>query len=115
MFTTAYQSGADWNESKFSNERFDKLLLEAKGELFNIIHMIAGSPDRRIAGSPVEPNDVPVPIRHLRSAQTTMELSDKVPYVFAHSRQRVWDVLDMLAIVHGLEDRAALANAPRIY
>ena len=77
------------------------------GETFNIIHMIAGSP--------VEPNDIPVPVRHLRSAQTMMELSDKVPYVFAHSRQRVRDVLEMLAIVHGLEGREALADAPRIH
>jgi len=35
MFTTAYKSGADWNESRFSHERFDKLLTEAKGELDN--------------------------------------------------------------------------------
>ena len=33
MFTIAYKSGADWNESFFSNERFDMLLAEAKGEL----------------------------------------------------------------------------------
>ncbi len=35
MFTVAYKSGADWNESKFSHERFDSLLAEAKGELDN--------------------------------------------------------------------------------
>ena len=35
MFTVAYKSGADWNESKFSHERFDQLLAEAKGELDN--------------------------------------------------------------------------------
>lgn len=33
MFTIAYQSGGDWNESRFSHERFDALLVEAKGEL----------------------------------------------------------------------------------
>ncbi|MEQ8654868.1 MAG: ABC transporter substrate-binding protein [Kiloniellales bacterium] len=36
MFSTAYKSGADWNESRFSNERFDKLLAEAKSELDNV-------------------------------------------------------------------------------
>ena len=35
MFTVCYKSGADWNESRFSHEGFDKLLAEAKGELDN--------------------------------------------------------------------------------
>lgn len=33
MFTTAYQSGASWNESFWSNETFDKLLTAARSEL----------------------------------------------------------------------------------
>ncbi|MGE0007902.1 MAG: ABC transporter substrate-binding protein [Parvibaculaceae bacterium] len=33
MFTTAYATGAEWNESHFSNERFDKLLVQARPEL----------------------------------------------------------------------------------
>lgn len=33
MFSQAYQSGVDWNDGKWSNERFDKLLLEARSEL----------------------------------------------------------------------------------
>ncbi|MEL6934106.1 MAG: ABC transporter substrate-binding protein [Pseudomonadota bacterium] len=33
MFTTAYKSGAPWNESFWSNERFDELLLKARAEL----------------------------------------------------------------------------------
>jgi peptide/nickel transport system substrate-binding protein len=32
MFTQAYQSGANWNDTNFDNERFDSLLLEARGE-----------------------------------------------------------------------------------
>ncbi|MGF1553688.1 MAG: ABC transporter substrate-binding protein [Paracoccaceae bacterium] len=32
MFTQAYQSGANWNDTNFDNERFDKLLVEARGE-----------------------------------------------------------------------------------
>ena len=35
MFSTAYQSGASWNDSFWSNERFDKLLVEARAELDN--------------------------------------------------------------------------------
>ncbi|GAB5468356.1 MAG: ABC transporter substrate-binding protein [Rhodospirillales bacterium] len=36
MFSTAYKSGADWNESRFSDARFDKLLAEAKSELDDV-------------------------------------------------------------------------------
>ncbi len=33
MYSTAYMSDAPWNDSRFKNEAFDKLILEAKGEL----------------------------------------------------------------------------------
>ncbi|MER9095924.1 ABC transporter substrate-binding protein [Mesorhizobium sp. M0700] len=32
MFSTAYYSKADWNDSRFFDERFDQLLLQARGE-----------------------------------------------------------------------------------
>ncbi len=33
MFSTAYLSSADWNDTRFFNERFDQLLIAARGEL----------------------------------------------------------------------------------
>ncbi|MDW4499831.1 ABC transporter substrate-binding protein [Sulfitobacter sp. D35] len=33
MYTTAYLSTADWNDTRFNNPEFDKLLVEARGEL----------------------------------------------------------------------------------
>ena len=33
MFTTAYLSTADWNDTRFNNEQFDQLLLAARAEL----------------------------------------------------------------------------------
>jgi peptide/nickel transport system substrate-binding protein len=33
MYSTAYLSTADWNDTRFFNPRFDALLLEARGEL----------------------------------------------------------------------------------
>ncbi|WP_210526560.1 ABC transporter substrate-binding protein [Rubellimicrobium arenae] len=33
MYSTAYQSSADWNDTAFKNERFDQLMQEARGEL----------------------------------------------------------------------------------
>jgi len=35
MYTLAYKSDAAWNESRWQNERFNELLLQAKGELDN--------------------------------------------------------------------------------
>jgi peptide/nickel transport system substrate-binding protein len=32
MFSEVYQSGVPWNESDWSNERFDALLLQARAE-----------------------------------------------------------------------------------
>jgi peptide/nickel transport system substrate-binding protein len=33
MYSTAYLSTADWNDTRFKNPAFDALLIEAKGEL----------------------------------------------------------------------------------
>ena len=33
MYSTAYYSKADWNDTRFFNEDFDKMLLQARGEL----------------------------------------------------------------------------------
>ena len=33
MFSTAYTSSADWNDTRFFNEQFDQLLVAARGEL----------------------------------------------------------------------------------
>ncbi|MEY8838960.1 peptide ABC transporter substrate-binding protein, partial [Cribrihabitans sp. XS_ASV171] len=33
MYTTAYLSTADWNDTRWKREEFDNMLLEARGEL----------------------------------------------------------------------------------
>ncbi len=33
MFSSAYATGADWNDTNWDNERFNELLIEARGEL----------------------------------------------------------------------------------
>jgi trimethylamine---corrinoid protein Co-methyltransferase len=59
-------------------------------------------------GWPVEPLDIEVRFRHLEAARAMLSLTDKVPYVFCQSRQRIEDVLAMCAIARGetLEDFA---------
>ncbi len=59
---------------------------------FNIIHLI---------GSPVEAVEIPVPVRHLDMALANLLHTDKVPYVFCQSRERIRDVLTMYATARG--------------
>jgi peptide/nickel transport system substrate-binding protein len=33
MYSTAYITGADWNDTRFFNEKFDKIILDARAEL----------------------------------------------------------------------------------
>jgi len=61
-------------------------------QFFNIVQM---------NGWPVEPLDVEVRFRHLAAARAMLTLTDKVPYVFCQSRERIADVLTMCAIARG--------------
>ena len=63
----------------------------------------------------VEPNDIPVNIRHLKSNQATLTLSDKSPFVFARGGQRVRDNFDMIKLRYGLESDDELAEQPRCW
>ncbi len=62
-------------------------------------------------GHPVEPIDVPTRLRHLQATEAKIELTDKVFGLYSLGRQRVIDVLDMVAISHGRE-REQLVDAP---
>ncbi len=52
-------------------------------------------------GWPVEPLDCEVRVRHLDAALSMLTLTDKVPYVFCQSRQRIADVLMLCAMARG--------------
>lgn len=65
-------------------------------------------------GWPVEPLDVEVRFRHLEAARTMLTLTDKVPYVFCQSRQRIEDVLTMCAIARG-ETLQQFAQRPGVF
>ena len=76
------------------------------GQYFNVIHMISGAP--------VEAMDVPLETRHLYGTLKTLELSDKVPFVFCQGRQRIHDALDMIAMAKGM-DRSGLMKEPSTF
>ena len=37
LFSQIYSAGAEWNETHWNNERFNKLLVEARGELMTTV------------------------------------------------------------------------------
>ena len=62
----------------------------------------------------VEPQDVPLHLRHLHMTHALLTLSDKAPFVYSRGDAQVADCLEMIRIVHGL-DAAGLAATPRCY
>lgn len=72
---------------------------------FDVIHMI---------GPFVEPQDVPVNIRHLEMTRTVITLTDKVPFVFFRGTEAVADAFEILRLAHGLSHEA-FAETPVCY
>ena len=62
---------------------------------FDVIHSLAPC---------VEATDVPVGLRHVETTRAQLTLTDKVPYIYARGRKHVRDCLDMISIVHGIDD-----------
>lgn len=63
----------------------------------------------------IEPSDIPLRDRHLRSGLATLTLCDKPPFLYARGRQRVRDGFDMVKLRHGLKSDEELAEAPRCW
>ncbi len=72
---------------------------------FDVIH---------VTGPCVEPQDVPLPFRHLRSGLAYLTLTDKVPYLYARGRGQVADGFEMFRIAYGV-DADEFRSAPRCY
>lgn len=64
---------------------------------FDVIHLL---------GPSVEPQDVPVGVRHLEMALAQLLLSDKVPWIFCRGKEAVQDSFEMVRMVHGLDEAA---------
>jgi trimethylamine--corrinoid protein Co-methyltransferase len=71
----------------------------------NIIHLISGYP--------VEPTDIPVPIRHLEATWDIVTLTDKGLPCYSLGRQRNIDLLHIARIVRGL-DGSQLTREPSV-
>ena len=62
-------------------------------QVFNMVHVIGGYP--------VEPLDVPVPVRHLVGLQSMVTMTDKAPRIYCHNLQRTRDALEIIRIASG--------------
>jgi trimethylamine--corrinoid protein Co-methyltransferase len=51
----------------------------------------------------VEPQDVPLEVRHLHMTLSQLLLSDKVPFVYCRGRAQVVDCLEMIRLASGLD------------
>jgi trimethylamine--corrinoid protein Co-methyltransferase len=52
----------------------------------------------------VEPQDVPLALRHLHTGRSTLVLSDKVPFVYARGRAVVADAFELVRIANQIDD-----------
>jgi trimethylamine---corrinoid protein Co-methyltransferase len=62
----------------------------------------------------VEPQDVPLNVRHLHVTRALLTLSDKSPFIYARGGAQVDDCLEMVRIAHGV-DETEFAAVPRCY
>lgn len=63
----------------------------------------------------VEPADVAIDVRHLRSGRATLTLTDKAPFLYSRGRERVRDGFEMVKLRYGIESDDEFADAPRCW
>jgi trimethylamine--corrinoid protein Co-methyltransferase len=64
---------------------------------FDVIHILGGA---------VEPQDIPVHIRHYALTSSQLTLSDKAPLVFSRGPRQVADCFELIRIAHGISPEA---------
>ncbi|MEL7430182.1 MAG: trimethylamine methyltransferase family protein, partial [Pseudomonadota bacterium] len=72
---------------------------------FDVFHLI--SPQ-------VEPQDVPINLRHYFTTEAQMEWTDKFPFAFARGKPQVMECFEMVRDFRGLDDASFVAE-PHIY
>jgi trimethylamine--corrinoid protein Co-methyltransferase len=66
-------------------------------QAFDVIHVL---------GQMVEPQDAPMPVRHLETSYAQLTLGDKVPYFYCRGDGQLEDSFAMLRIAHGIDEAA---------
>src|ERR1700733_10848789 len=60
---------------------------------FEVIHVLGGA---------TEPQDIPVPIRHLGGTRAQLMLCDKIPFIFSRGHGQVADNFELIRLAHGI-------------
>ena len=60
---------------------------------FDVIHTLGGA---------VEPQDIPVHVRHFETTRSMLLLSDKTPFIFSRGSQQIADCFELIRIAHKL-------------
>jgi trimethylamine--corrinoid protein Co-methyltransferase len=98
-----YVSDLEHGRRPGSLAAFEDLMRLAQS--FDVIHLLAPA---------TEPVELPVEERHLAFTRSQLLLTDKVPFVYSRGRRAVAESLDMIRLVHGL-DEDAFAREPHCY
>ena len=69
----------------------------------------------QVAGPCVEPQDVPLPVRHYATCHAYLTLTDKAPYVYARGRGQVADGFEMFRIGYGDRPRDVRIRPPLVH
>jgi len=69
---------------------------------FDVLHMVPPI---------VEPQDVPIHLRHYETARAQLTLANKVPFVFSRGTPQVEDCFEMIRDFRGLSDAEFAANS----
>ena len=56
----------------------------------------------QVLGGAVEPQDIPVHVRHLEVMRAQLLLTDKIPFIFSRGHQQIADNFELLRIAHGI-------------
>jgi trimethylamine---corrinoid protein Co-methyltransferase len=72
---------------------------------FDVLHSLCPS---------VEPQDVELSVRHLQMTLSQLQLSDKVPFIYARGRAQVADCMEVIRIGSG-DDEASFDDTPRCW
>ena len=60
---------------------------------FDVIHVLGGG---------VEPQDVPINVRHLEMTRAQLLLTDKIPFIFSRGPGQVADNFELIRLAHGI-------------
>ena len=69
---------------------------------FEVLHVLGGS---------VEPQDIPVEVRHLQTTRAMLTLTDKIPLVYARGPGQNADNFEMIRIAYGLTEEEFRSRA----